>query len=85
MAGSFRGDFVAMSLDKPLGEGTTVELIAVWLEDGVDMGATRLIVVLDTFDYTASPEYVMPDQDAKKMADAIALEDPVAIFRKSTT
>jgi len=43
-----------MSSENPLGEGTTVEDIQEWLDDGVADGATHMIVVLDTFDYTAS-------------------------------
>jgi hypothetical protein len=62
-------------MSSPLGEGTSVEQIREWLREGIEMGATHVIVVLDTFDYDASPEYVMPGEDAKKMAAEIEAED----------
>lgn len=63
-------------MNSPLGEGTSVEQIREWLDNGVEMGATHVIVVLDTFDYAASPEYVMPGEDVKAMAAEIKRDDP---------
>ncbi len=47
---------------------TTKEDISRWFDDGVEKGATHLIVVCDTFDYGDYPKYVMPGEDAKEKA-----------------
>jgi hypothetical protein len=43
--------------------GTTKEDISSWIKLGQDQGATHLIVVCDTWDYTDYPVYVMPTED----------------------
>ena len=36
---------------------TTVEDLSVWFDEGVKLGATRMIVVCDTFDWSDYPVY----------------------------
>ena len=43
--------------------GTTKEDIKRWLKLGKEKGATHLIVVCDSFDYTDYPVYVMSHED----------------------
>lgn len=43
-----------------------------WLKKGKEEGATHVIVICDTYDYSDFPVMVMPEQDAKKEADAQA-------------
>jgi hypothetical protein len=44
--------------------------IARWFRDGVDIGATHMIVVCDTFDYEDYPVYVSPEQKVRKVVAA---------------
>ena len=53
----------------------TVEDLARMFDDGVFEGATHMIVVCDTFDYTDFPEYVMPAQDVH-LVEAEAAKKP---------
>lgn len=48
---------------------TTQQDIRSWLERGKDKGATHVLVVCDTFDWSDYPVFVMPGQDARKLAD----------------
>lgn len=48
---------------------TTRDDIRGWLERGKRMGATHVIVVCDTYDWSDYPVFVMPDEDARKKAD----------------
>ena len=41
-----------------------------WLEKAKEKGATHVVVVCDTFDWSYYPVYVMPGEDARKIADA---------------
>lgn len=45
---------------------TTQEDIRRWLAAGKEKGATHMIVVCDTFDWTDEPVYVMPGEDARE-------------------
>lgn len=38
-----------------------------WLVSGQKRGATHMLVVCDTFDYTDYPVFVMPGEDVKKI------------------
>lgn len=40
-----------------------------WLEKAQQMGATHLIVAVDTYNYDNYPVYVMPDEDVKEEYD----------------
>lgn len=48
----------------------TREDIIRWLHRGQEKGATHMLVVCDTFDWSDFPVYVMPGQDARKEADS---------------
>lgn len=48
---------------------TTRDDIRGWLHRGKEKGATHMLVVCDAFDYGDYPVFVMPGQDAKKVAD----------------
>lgn len=48
---------------------TTRDDITAWLHRGKDKGATHMLVVCDTFDWSDYPVFVMPGQDARKIAD----------------
>lgn len=48
---------------------TTVEGLTRWFDYGIELGATHMIVVVDTFDYDDYPVYVMPGEDARTKAD----------------
>lgn len=48
---------------------TTSDDIERWFEAGKTQGATHLIVVTDTFDYTDYPVYVSKKEDAKKLVE----------------
>jgi len=40
-----------------------------WIRVGQEKGATHVIIVCDTFDYEDYPVYVMPGEDARKIAN----------------
>lgn len=40
-----------------------------WFDEGVELGATHMVVICDTFDYDDFPVYVMPGQDARRVAE----------------
>lgn len=42
---------------------TNTSTISKWFDEGIELKATHMIVVCDTFDYEDYPVYVMPDQD----------------------
>lgn len=44
---------------------TAVGTISGWFDEGVVKGATHMIVVCDTFDWSDYPVYVMPGEDAR--------------------
>lgn len=44
----------------------TKEDVDRWIETGKQKGATHIISVCDTFDYSDYPVYVMPDEDLEK-------------------
>lgn len=46
--------------------GTMKQVLSGWFDEGVEQGATHMIVVCDTFDYGDFPIYVKPDEDARK-------------------
>lgn len=46
---------------------STLEERRVWFDAGVAKGATHMIVVSDTFDWTDFPIYVMPGEDVRKV------------------
>lgn len=48
---------------------TTQSDIRDWLERGKKKGATHMLVVCDTFDWSDYPVFVMPHEDARKVAD----------------
>ena len=49
---------------------TSQEDIKRWLETAKEKGATHVVVVCDTFDWSNYPVYVMPGRDARAIADA---------------
>lgn len=49
--------------------GTTRDDITQWLHRGQEKGATHMLVVCDTFDWSDYPVFVMPGEDARKRAD----------------
>jgi len=44
---------------------TTREDLADWIDRGIEQGATHMIVVCDTFDYSDYPVYVKPSEDVR--------------------
>lgn len=48
--------------------GTSVATLSRWFDDGVTEGATHMVVVCDTYDWTDYPVYVTVDQDVRKVA-----------------
>ena len=44
---------------------TTKEEIKEWFIEGVEKGATNMIVMCDTFSYEDYPVYIMPGEDAR--------------------
>lgn len=49
---------------------TTKEDLSEWFDQGVQRGATHMIVVCDTFDYEDYPVYVTSQEDARKKKEA---------------
>lgn len=49
----------------------TRDVIRRWLNEGKERGATHVIVVSDTYDYTYSPTYVMPGEDPRQKAKEV--------------
>lgn len=49
---------------------TTKEDITEWLHRGQEKKATHMLVVCDTFSWEDYPIFVMPGQDARKIAEA---------------
>ena len=47
--------------------GTTAEDIGRWFDEGVEEGATHMIVVCDTYDYEDYPVFVKKGQDVRKV------------------
>ena len=45
---------------------TTKNDLREWFKEGVEKGATHMIVTCDTFSYEDYPVYVMPDEDVHK-------------------
>ncbi len=41
-----------------------------WLHEGKKKGATHVVIVCDTYSWSDYPVYVMPDGDARKIAEA---------------
>ena len=48
---------------------TTRDDIRGWLQRGKDKGASHVLVVCDTYDWSDYPVFVMPGEDARKRAD----------------
>jgi hypothetical protein len=46
----------------------TIDVIRRWLQEGKERGATHVIIISDTFDYTYYPVYVMPGENPRKKA-----------------
>ncbi len=42
---------------------TTKDMISQWFDNGIEEGASYMIVVCDTFDYEDYPVFVAPDED----------------------
>jgi hypothetical protein len=51
-----------------MGQSTTRETILTWLTRGQERGATHMIVVCDTFDWSDYPVYVHPGSDPRDLA-----------------
>lgn len=49
----------------------TKDVIRRWLEEARQAGATHVIVVSDTYDYTYFPVSVMPGEDPRKKAEEV--------------
>ena len=39
-----------------------------WIEEGIEQGATHVIIMCDTFDYEDYPVYVMPGENPREKA-----------------
>lgn len=52
---------------------TSKKEIEQWFRDGVEQGATHMIVVCDTFDYEDYPVYVASDQNFRKIVSKYQL------------
>lgn len=50
------------------GSVITPDIIRRWLREGKEQGATHVIIISDTFDYTHYPVYVMPGEDPREKA-----------------
>jgi hypothetical protein len=48
---------------------TTQDDIRGWLQRGKDKGATHVLVVCDTFDWSDYPVFVMPGENLREKAD----------------
>jgi hypothetical protein len=46
----------------------THDVIRRWLKEGQERGATHVIVISDTYDYTYYPVHVMPGEDPREIA-----------------
>jgi len=46
---------------------TGVETLKYWFKNGVDRGATHMIVVCDTFDWSDYPVYVRPEENVREV------------------
>ena len=51
---------------------TTTGDIRLWLEEGIRLGATHVLIVCDTFTYEDDPVYVMPDEIPKRVHEEIS-------------
>lgn len=51
------------------GSVITPDVIRRWLREGKKQGATYVIIISDTFDYTYYPVYVMPGEDPRKIIE----------------
>ena len=47
---------------------TTVENLRGWFKEGIQRGATHIVVVCDTYDWQDYPYYVMPDENVREVA-----------------
>jgi len=55
--------------------GTSVETLKRWFKSGVDQGATHMIVVCDTYDWSDYPVYVLPAEDVREVEAKYAEAD----------
>ena len=67
---------------------TTIEDLKKWFEEGKEKGATHMIVVCDTFDWSDYPVYVMPGEDVgveltKRNGENMAKVMEVYSFKKT--
>ena len=51
-------------------DAATCERISDWFDRGVEIGATHMLVVCDTFNYEDYPIYAHGDENARKEHDA---------------
>ena len=58
-----------MSDDCSIMRPTSVARIKQWLDHGKAVGATHVVVKVDTFALEAYPIYVMPDKSARAIAE----------------
>lgn len=47
---------------------TSVEQLHSWFLEGLDMGATHMIVKTDWFDHEDYPVYVLPDENVREIS-----------------
>lgn len=47
---------------------TTRSDLSAWFDEGVEQGASHMIVVCDTFDHEDYPVFIMPGADARSYA-----------------
>ena len=59
---------------------TSKKEIAIWLEQGLEKGASHVIVAVDTFDYEDYPVYVMPNQNIQIEIDNIRKQNMTRIM-----
>lgn len=55
----------------------TKDEISRWFDEGVESGATHMIVVCDTFDHEDYPVYVKDDEDVEKKHREYVNEKPM--------
>ena len=56
-----------------------------WFEEGVEEGASHMIVVCDTFDYEDYPVFVMPNDKFWKKYDEMCRASMQSIWKSTTS
>ena len=59
---------------------TQMHTINGWLDEGIEKGATHVIVMCDTFSYEDYPVYVMPGQNPRDVMPKGNMKRPVECY-----